>query len=1114
MALSAMGGRRRIAFTEHIVFCRQRLALQLVITSIAFAARLAQVLPPMAQDSIPDDGEAAPVRRKRRPVRRFFQISLLVLVVVLVAAWLQRKDIARDLISDTLGGYGIEATYEIESIAPGSQVLTNLVIGDPDAPDLTVERVEVHITPRLGLPAVNTLILEEPRLWGTIVDGELSFGALDPLIFAEDSDEPFEFPDLQLTVRDGRALIEGDYGPLALRLGGAGHLRGGFAGELAAVAPELTLAGCHASNATLFGEVGIDAERPEFAGPLRFDALECADTGLSVAQGALSLDVRADRNLADFEGNAGLRAGRTSFAAAQIGALSGEGRFTWRGGDLTSEYDIEARDIVTDQARLAVLEADGSFRAREDFARMELETELAGRNLLPGASLDASLADMARASEGTLAAPLLTRLRQQLRAELSGSTLAANITARGEGEQLSVVIPEARLRGRSGASLVALSRGQVGLSDSGMPLFSGNIATGGPGLPQITGRMEQGTGGALELRLQMREYAAGDARLALPQLTVRQSRNGALSLDGRVLASGPLPGGFARNLQVPVAGTISPAGAIAMWSSCTDVRFDSLQVSNLALQRQSLTLCPPRGQPILRYDANGLALAAGAPSLDLAGTLGETPLQLQTGAVGLAWPGSLSARDIDVVLGPQDSAARFALTDLAAQLGDNISGTFSGTDVRLDALPLDIMQASGNWIFADGVLTLDGARFVLEDRDKNVQTQRFKPLLSRGARLVLADNVVTSNFALEHPASGASVARVDLVHDLNTAAGHADLMVDALTFRRGFQPTDLTQSLYGTVSLVDGTVFGRGRIDWDEEAVTSTGRFTSESLDLAAPFGPVKGARGTVVFTDLLGLTTAPAQRIYVEAINPGIEVYDGVVAISLVDGSRLTLDEARWPFLGGTLTMRPVTLAIGVEEVRRYVLEIEGLNAQRFIEHMELNNLGATGTFDGTIPVVFDAMGNGSLQGGVLLSRPPGGSVSYIGELTYEDLSPIANFAFDALRALEYDQMRIGMDGSLTGELVTSVQFDGVRQGEGASRNIVTRRIARLPFRFIVNVRAPFYTMVTNLRSLYDPSAVRDPRGLGLLVDDGTRFVPAGLPDPVNPDEPDIQPPESEATP
>ena len=44
------------------------------------------------------------------------------------------------------------------------------------------------------------------------------------------------------------------------------------------------------------------------------------------------------------------------------------------------------------------------------------------------------------------------------------------------------------------------------------------------------------------------------------------------------------------------------------------------------------------------------------------------------------------------------------------------------------------------------------------------------------------------------------------------------------------------------------------------------------------------------------------------------------------------------------------------------------------FVTEMELTNLSATGTFDGTVPIIFDADGNGRIERGLLLSRAGGG--------------------------------------------------------------------------------------------------------------------------------------------
>ena len=200
-----------------------------------------------------------------------------------------------------------------------------------------------------------------------------------------------------------------------------------------------------------------------------------------------------------------------------------------------------------------------------------------------------------------------------------------------------------------------------------------------------------------------------------------------------------------------------------------------------------------------------------------------------------------------------------------------------------------------------------------------------------------------------------------------------------------------------------------------------------------------------------------------------------------------------------------------GAAEERRYVFEIIGLDAAKFVAQMELTNLSATGIFDGTVPIVFDANGRGRIEGGVLIARAGGGNIAYIGELSYENLGTMGNYAFAALRSLDYRQMRVGLGGELDGEIVTSFEFDGVRQGAGTSQNFVTRRLAKLPIQFKVNVRSQnFYQLATMMRSFWDADYVRDPQDLGLFRQENGRLAPLALP--VQP--PAVQPSESQDKP
>lgn len=1047
------------------------------------------------------------------PRRKRWRVSLAAILLVLAGVlwlWTQREELAADFVAEQLAGYGIPARYEVESIAPDRQVLTGIVLGDPARPDLTADQAVVTLRYGFGLPRVRSVTLVRPRLYGTWRKGQLSFGSLDRFLFAE-SDEPPGLPNLDLRLIDGRALLETEAGPIGIKAEGQGWLPGGFSGILAASAPQLTLGGCRVGGASLYGRVSTATGQASFAGPVRLAALSCADEGLALAGSSVALEATASPTFARLDARGQVALGALAAPGVRLARTRGGIEATLTGQGIDSRFDLEGEGLRHDQASLASLALDGALRARDGFGRVTLDAEVAGTGLAPGAAFERQLAGLAGSAGGTLAAPLLDKLRANLRRALPGSTLAGNIVLRQDEGVTRITVPAAALRSRAGEALASFSRVRLVLGEAGLPRLSGNVVTGGAGLPRIAGRMEQVAGGRSAFRLRMDDYAAGTNRIAVPQLFIAQGRDGALGFSGSLVASGLLPGGEARNLRLPVDGSLAADGTALLWPRCTRVSFDRLKLAALELDRDSLALCPGSGGAIATFRNGRLSLAAGVSGLDLAGELAGTPVRIASGPAGFAWPGALSARAVEVTLGPPQATSRFGVADLGGRLGSGgLAGSFADADIELAAVPLDLRQAGGSWQMDGGALRLTGVGFELTDRQPEA---RFSPLAARDAELTLADNRVSALARLRHPGSDRVVADVRIAHDLAAGAGHADLVVDGLQFDDALQPDQLSDLALGVIANVRGAVSGTGRIDWSGAGVTSSGLFETDDLDFAAAFGPVRGASGTIRFTDLLNLTTAPGQVLRVQSVNPGIEVLEGTVGFALADGRRLDVSGGQWPFMGGTLTIDPVTLNLGAGEERRYIFRVEGLEAARFVQQLELGNISATGTFDGVLPIVFDEMVNGRIEGGYLESRLPGGNVSYVGDLTYEDLGAVANFAFAALRSLDYRTMNIRMDGPLTGEIVTRVRFDGVSQGEGARQNFITRQIADLPVRFNVNVRAPFYQLITSIRAMYDPAFIRDPRELGLLSSDGERLtpraspdLPATRPDDAEPDERAIQ--------
>src|SRR5690606_21498609 len=182
--------------------------------------------------------------------------------------------------------------------------------------------------------------------------------------------------------------------------------------------------------------------------------------------------------------------------------------------------------------------------------------------------------------------------------------------------------------------------------------------------------------------------------------------------------------------------------------------------------------------------------------------------------------------------------------------------------------------------------------------------------------------------------------------------------VPEIRFDEGFQPDQLTRLALGVVANVQGSLVGGGRIEWSPLAVTSHGTFATANTDLAAAFGPVKGLTTTLTFVDLINLRTAPGQIATVAEINPGIPAIDGTIEYRLLGDNRVRIEGGRWPLAGGELVLHPATLDFNASEPRRLSFDIVGVDAAAFLQQFGFENIHATGTFDGTLPVEFDGLG------------------------------------------------------------------------------------------------------------------------------------------------------------
>lgn len=1012
---------------------------------------------------------------------------MLLLVIALGAVWLMRKPVAEHFIDQALAARGIAARYEIAQIGLRTQRLTNVRIGDARHPDLLADWVEVDTSLWVSGASVSAIRAGHVQLRARLAGGKVSFGAIDRLLPAP-SGKPFALPAIDAAVEDARIALATPYGPVTVRVAGAGPLDDGFAGTLGAHAERLALGDCRLGAIDAALQVQIRDGQPSLTGPVSLAQGVCG--GARVKGARVELAARLARQLDGGRGSARLAVAALvdggAGGGASLRALSGSIDFVGSARDVSGTLDLRsgsaaAAGITARRAKLA-----GRYRYASGGLAFEGGARATAAQLPP--AWRTRLEPMREAGAGTPVGPIVARVVDALRAAARSGDVEARFSTIVNGGRGQVHVTRLGFAAASGArAMLAGGNGLMYRWPGGISVDS-SVAIGGGGVPSARVSLRQaGLGAPLIGRAIVAPYAVGTSRLALTPIDFTASPSGATHITTHVALSGPVGTGQVTALSLPLDARWDGGAGLTLNPACAPLAFERLRTGGLDLPRSSVTLCPRDGA-LLRL-ADGAVRGGGAVGpIRLAGRLGASPMivTLKHGD-WLLGARRFTAAGLGVRLGMPERVTRLDVASLQGSFsGGGLAGGFDGAGGQIGAVPLLLSAAAGNWRFVNGKLGLDGALMVAD----SAADPRFKPLAARGVSLTLAGNAIAARGTLFEPIKSVKVADVAIAHDLGAGAGHADLAVPGIAFGPNFQPDQLTRLTFGVIANVVGSVNGEGHIRWTPQGVSSDGVFRTPGTDLAAAFGPATGIAGEIRFTDLLALESAPGQVAMIKTLNPGIAVNDGVVRYQLLRGTRIAVEQARWPFAQGALTLDPTVLDFGSTQERRLTFRVAGMRAAEFLQQFDFKNLNATGVFDGSLPMVFDSTG-GRIEHGELIVRPGGGTVAYVGEVTQKDVGFWGNFAFQALKSLRYRSLEIVMNGPLAGEMITEVRFAGIGQGAGAKRNFLFDRLQKLPLVFNVKITAPFRQLIDSAQSFYDPRRLIQRNLPALLEEQSKRAAP-----------------------
>jgi hypothetical protein len=1020
-----------------------------------------------------EEYEAVVMRRggRWRRIMSFVAIALLaVLVAALIAVWMARRSIATRVLEREFERREVQATYKLDRVGLRTQRISNLVIGDPKRPDLIARYAQVQLRVKWnGSVEVYRIVARGVRLRGRLVGGRVSWGQIDKLL-PPPSGKPFALPDFAVDVADTSISLGTPYGRVGFALEGAGNLTGGFKGRLAVRSASLIPGRCRVTALRANVAVEVVARRPHVVGPIAVNRLNCPASRFDIVEPLFAVDSRFNESFTDFDGSG--RMAIKTLTAGENGLAAFAGRLTFK-GDMDSvrgRVNLSARQssvgaIYADRTRL-----NGRYRLGYTAGSFVMIGDYTAQSSQLDPSMLASVTGPLSAAAKTPIGPITTAMFNAI------SSTTRNFDATGKFRTVNfpgggaLRVDTANVRAANGARAeVSGGDGVTYYWPGNRFRIDGNIAMAGGGLP--TGRValrQPRNGGPISGVAQFAPYSAGGTRLAMAPIRFASARDGSTQLSTLVQFDGAIPNGRVEALRVPISGRLGAGGSLSVGTGCIVVGFNYLRSAAFEFGPTRLPVCP-LGPALFYKPANGEAMFGARftrPALN--GRIGKSPLRVAA-AGGEFQSKGFAFTNLALKLGQAETPIIFDAARLNGTFrGSGINGEFSNARSTIGNIPVALSDIDGSWRLYNGDLTASGG-LLASDRNSD---PRFYPLRSDNFRFSLANNRVRAGGTLRHPRSGTAVTEVAIEHAVDSGVGHANLNVPGLTFGERLQPEELTRLTEGVIALVQGTVTGRGRVNWSGSGnVTSTGEFSTVGMSLAAPFGPVTGLSTTVRFSDLLGLETEPGQVATIQSINPGIMVENGVIRYQLLANQMVKIERGEWPFMGGRLVLQETVLNFGRPSAKRLTFEVVGLDAKTFVESLGFDQLAATGTFDGVLPMIFDESG-GRIVGGRLDSRSPGGSLAWVGEMP--KLGFAQRIAFAALRDLRFRSMIIRLDGDLAGEFAARLSIDGVALGQtNRTQQIVRGLLSRLPLKLNVNIRGPFRALIATAKSLGDPRQV-----------------------------------------
>jgi len=605
--------------------------------------------------------------------------------------------------------------------------------------------------------------------------------------------------------------------------------------------------------------------------------------------------------------------------------------------------------------------------------------------------------------------------------------------------------------------------------------------------------------------LTLANWRADDASIAANELGisifVAPGGGGRVELRGPAHISGPIGDGQMRDLapDLDIAVLWKPGWRVVPNRGCLPTRIGGLDVAGFSFANGRLALCALGGALIAADASENLSGGFNIRQLALNGRMtgrAAQPARLTSASV----TGRFSGRVGDVELAIEADAPRLSVDmgenrTLALVLGRlsanahlsqdwRVVGAFESGTLTDPSLPGSVSTIEGEWsaepVDGRAVIRISSGDALVTANQPSTEDERvlFQPMRLANVDAILREGRLEANGDIvlnepEHLLAGFSAW-----HEMEEGVGGAQVVAPQIVFSERLQPYQITERARGVIENVRGPASAVADISWSRQEIDARGTLTLSGVSFATTTLPiVQDVRGVVAFDDLFALTTPPGQRVSVGVLNPGIAVRNGIVQFQLLPAQRINIEGAAFEFADGVLAMQPTTVTLGQSETR-IVLTLADVDAASLIATLNIPDLAATGRLEGTFPLRLTAR-TAFVEHGVLRALPDGGLISYTGDAG-ENATGVTRIAFDALRGFRYDSLALTLDGDISGDVLTQIDFSGENTGRPVDLGPIAPvpglgniSVVGVPFDFNVSIRAPFRRLAQTAASITDPGAI-----------------------------------------